>query len=175
MKNKAIFSRIHWISWLFVTMITGILAGFLTSHSVLLGRYFTWILESGDYGVFTDSFALFREASQANVHYNYFLWASLVLGIFWTIFSFLVRKDRIVALSAGLSSFWVGCVFFASGFATAEEAVCSGTADAAARQFFVSWNLPMHASFAVFYTLCFLLLLIVGCKCGRKQEAQPSA
>ena len=73
----------------------------------------------------------------------------------------------IVALIAGLSSFWVGSVFFASGFAEAEAAVATGMASEAVRQFFVAWNIPMHRSFAVFYTLCFLLLLLAGCRGGR--------
>jgi hypothetical protein len=156
--------RIHWVLWIAITILTGILAGFLTSHSVMLGRFFTWLIESDNYQVFIDTFSVFREATHANVHYNLFLWASLIIGIIWTIFCFIVKKNRIIGLIAGLSSLWVGCVFFASGFSDAEEAVAMGVADEAVRQFFVSWNIPMHISFAVFYTLCFFLLLLSGCK-----------
>jgi len=152
------------VAWFATTILTAILAGFLTSHSVMLGRFFTWLIESDNYHVFTDAFSVFRQATHANVHYNAFLWVSLVVGILWTILCFIVKKDRIVALIAGLSTFWVGCVFFASGFSDAEDAVARGVADEAVRQFFVSWNLPMHTSFALFYTLCLLLLLISGCK-----------
>ena len=162
MAEGTIIRRIHWILWLIITLLTGILAGFLISHSVMLGRYFTWLIESGNYQVFADTFSVFREATHANVHYNLFLWASLVTGTIWAIFCFVVKKDRVVALIAGLSSFWVGSVFFASGFAGAETAVATGMADEAVRQFFVAWNIPMHRSFAVFYTLCFLLLLLAG-------------
>jgi len=170
MTNGEFFRRIHWVLWFAITMLTGILAGFLASHSVMLGRYFTWLIESGNNQVFTDTFSVFREATHANVHYNLFLWASFAIGIIWTISSFIVRKNRIVSLIAGLSSFWVGCVFFASGFSVAEEAVCTGIADEAVRQFFVSWNIPMHTSFAVFYTLCFFLLLLSG---FRTRKADP--
>jgi hypothetical protein len=159
-----IIHRIHWVLWFAITILTGILAGFLTSHSVMLGRYFTWLIESGNYQVFTDTFSVFRETTRANVHYNLFLWVSLIIGILWAIFCFVVKKNRIIALIAGLSSFWVGCVFFASGFSDAEEAVAMGMADEAVRQFFVSWNIPLHISFAAFYTLCFILLLLSGCK-----------
>jgi len=156
--------RIHKILWFLITILTGILAGFLTSHSVMLGRYFTWLIESENYRVFIDTFSVFRSETQANIHYNLFLWASLIVGIIWTIVSFIVKKNRIVALISGLSSFWVSCVFFASDFSNAEEAVAMGVADEAIRKFFVSWNIPMHTSFAIFYTFCFLLLLISGCK-----------
>jgi hypothetical protein len=155
-----VFQRIQLVLWFAITILTGILAGFLTSHSVMLGRYFTWLVESGNYSVFTNTFSVFREATHANVHYNLFLWASLIIGIMWTVSCFLVRKNRIIALIAGLSSFWVGFVFFSSGFSNAEEAVAMGVADETVRQFFVSWNIPMHTSFAVFYSFCFLLLLL---------------
>jgi len=164
MNAKNILGRFHWILWFILTMLTGILAGFLTSHSIMLGRYFTWLIETGNYNVFTDTFAVFRAATRANVHYNLFLWASFLVGILWTILSFILKRGRITALVAGLSSFWVSIVFFASNFSDAEAAVSSGIAAESVRQFFVSWNLPMHRSFAVFYILCFLLLLLYGTK-----------
>ena len=162
--NREIIDQIHWVLWFAITMLTGILAGFLTSHSVMLGRFFTWLIESDNYQVFIDTFSVFREATRANIHYNLFLWGSLIIGIIWTILCFIVKKSRIIAIIAGLSSFWVGFIFFASGFADAEEAVAMGVADEAVRQFFVSWNIPLHTSFAVFYTLCFFLLLLSGYK-----------
>jgi len=162
MVPRQIIRRIDRVLWFAITMLTGILAGFLISHRVMLGRYFTWLIESGNYQVFTDTFSVFRQATRANVHYNFFLWASLAVGTIWTISSFVIKKNRIIALIAGLSSLWVGCVFFSSGFSEAEEAVAKGMADEAVRQFFVSWNLPMHTAFAAFYTFCFFLLLLSG-------------
>ena len=173
MAGTGVGSRVHRVLWYAITMVTGVLAGFLTSHSVMLGRYFTWVIESGNYQVFTETFPNFRQATHANVHYNLFLWASLLVGVAWTITCFVVKKDRVVALIAGLSSIWVGSVFFASDFSAAEEAVATGVADEALRQFFVSWNLPMHRSFAAFYTLSFLLLLVAGVG-NRPPSTSPS-
>ena len=172
--SRPALRRAYWILWFAITMITGILAGFLVSHSIMLGRYFTWLIESGNNHVFVDTFSVFRETTRANVHYNLFLWISLAIGILWTSACFIIRKSRITAVVAGLSSLWVGCVFFASDFAAAEAAVASGTAGEAVRQFFVSWNIPMHASFAVFYTVCFLLLLLSGFR-ERRRECLRSA
>ena len=169
----AYMENIHRIFWFAITMLTGILAGFLISHSVMLGRYFTWLIESGNYQVFTDTFSVFRNVTRANVHYNLFLWASFIVGILWTILCFIIKKSRVIALIAGLSSFWVSCVFFASNFSEAEEAVASGVADEAVRQFFVSWNLPLHTSFAAFYTICFFLLLLSGIKEIRPKTSLP--
>ncbi|MBN2040451.1 MAG: hypothetical protein JW864_10435 [Spirochaetes bacterium] len=171
MTDKNYYHKIHLLLWFAITMLTGILSGFLISHSVMLGRYFTWLIESGNYNVFVDTFSVFREVSNANLHYNLVLWASLIVGILWTIFCFILRKNRIVSAIAGLSSFWVGSVFFASGFASAEEAVCTGTANELVRNFFVNLNIPLHISFAAFYSICFLLLLISGVKSTLKENS----
>ena len=173
--DRAALRRVYWILWFALTMITGILAGFLVSHSVMLGRYFTWLIESGNNRVFVDTFSVFREATHANVHYNLFLWISLAIGIVWTAICFIIRKTRVIAVIAGLSSFWVGCVFFASDFAAAEEAVSTGAAGEAVRQFFVAWNIPLHTSFAVFYSICFFLLLLAGFReTGRGRVPHPA-
>ena len=169
--DRAALRRVYWILWFALTMITGILAGFLVSHSIMLGRYFTWLIESGNNQVFVDTFSVFREATRANVHYNLFLWISLFIGVAWTAVCFIFRSTRVTAVIAGLSSFWVGVVFFASDFAAAEAAVSTGTADEALRQFFAAWNIPMHVSFAVFYSICFFLLLLAGFReRGRRQR-----
>jgi hypothetical protein len=162
MNEKTIVRKIYRILWFCTTIITGIMAGFLTSHSIMLGRFFSWLIETGNFHVFTDTFSQFRLATQANVHYNMFLWISLFIGTLWTIFAFILRENRVIALIAGLSTIWVGGVFFASNFSEAEEAVATGVADEATRQFFLSWNLPMHTSFAVFYIICLFLLLLAG-------------
>jgi hypothetical protein len=164
MGGMGIIHRIHRLAWFATTLSTGLLAGFLASHSVMLGRFFTWLIESGNVHVLTDAFAAFRLSTGANVRYDAFFWAALLIGAFWALLSFVVRKDRTVAVVGGLSSFWAGCVFFATGFSNAEKAVVTGVADEATRQFFVSWNVPLHASLAVFFALCFLLLLVTGCR-----------
>jgi len=162
MTDNSILRRAYWILWFAVTMLTGILAGFLLSHSIMLGRFFTWLIESGNSNIFADTFSVFRATTRANVHYNLVLWISLALGVAWTLVCFIARKSRTVAVIAGMSSLWVGCVFFVSDFAAAEAAVATGVADEMVREFFVSWNIPMHASFAAFYTVCFFLLLLSG-------------
>ena len=160
--GRAALRRVYWILWFALTMITGILSGFLVSHSIMLGRFFTWLIESGNNSVFVDTFSVFRKATRANVHYNLFLWISLAIGVAWTAVCFIIRNTRVTAVVAGLSSFWVGCVFFVSDFAAAEAAVASGTAGEALRQFFVAWNIPIHVSFAIFSSICFFLLLLAG-------------
>lgn len=157
--NQTIKVKIYWVLFFLTIITTGMLSGFITSHSVMLGRFFTWCVENNHTEVFSSYFAQFRIETRANVHYNLILWINMIIGILWTITCFINKRSRIVAVIAGISTFWVGSVFFASNFAEMEGAVCSGISDANIQQSFVSLNIPLHISFAVFYTLCFVILL----------------
>ena len=86
MAEKSVPFKLYRVLWIIITMLTGILSGFLLSHSVMLGRYFTWLIESGNNYVFADTFSVFRAETGANIHYNMFLWISLFAGILWTVF-----------------------------------------------------------------------------------------
>jgi hypothetical protein len=163
--------RANRILWYPVVIFTGIMAGFLLSHSVMLGRFFSWTLRSGNVDFFRNLFSVFRAESGANIHYNMFLWVSMFAGILWTVSCFLAKKNRILAVTAGMSTFWVGFVFFSSGFAVAENAVSSAAADTTLTDLFLSLNLPLHISFAIFYLACFVLLLIIG---SRSKQADRS-
>lgn len=164
--NKTVLSKMYWIFWCSTTMLTGILAGFLISHSVMLGRYFSWMLESGNEDLLRQTFSVFRESVSPppNIIYNIPLYLGLIFGIIYTILSFLLKKDRIIAVIAGLSTFWVANIFFISNFNKAEEAVMTSTANAEVMQFFMKTNLPFHITFAVIYSVSFFLLLLVALK-----------
>lgn len=169
MKQNKALSTFYWVFWFSVTIATGILSGFLVSHSIMLGRFFTWLVESGHEQFFVEYFSKFRTATHANVHYNIMLYVGLFSGILWIITCFLSRKSRIVSITAGFSTFWVGSVFFATEFSSIEDAVSTGSADAATLQSFITMNLPLHITFAVIYTLSFTVLLWTGFK-QRKDE-----
>ena len=162
MKTKSALQKVNVFLWMATSVITGILAGFLTSHAVMLGRYFSWVIDSDNYHIFLQTFPAFRAETHANVFYNSFFWISLAIGLIWVAVCFIRGKHRIISLIAGLSSLWTGIVFFVSGFSDAEAAITSGIADPATQKFFFAWNLPMHTSFAVFYTVCLILLLYTG-------------
>ena len=78
--------------------------------------------------------------------------------------SFILKRDRIIAIIAGLATVWVGVIFITFKFGKVEEAVMMGIADETTMQLFASLNLPIHTSFAIIYTVSFLLLLIVVLK-----------
>jgi len=162
--NKNTINKLYWIFWCSTTMLTGILAGFMISHSIMFGRFFTWFVESGNINLLRSTYSVFREAASPQILYNRFLLVSVVLGPIWVVLAFLKKKDRIISTIAGLSTYWVAVIFFGLGFEKVEEAVMLGIADETTQQLFVSLNVPIHTYNAIVYTVSFLLLLVVALK-----------
>jgi hypothetical protein len=161
MKND-ILERLYWAFWCSTTILTGILAGFLASHAIMLGRFFNWYIDSGNVELLHRTFTVFRKAAGPQVLYYIPLYLALVSGIVWAMLAFAAKRHRLIAAIAGLSTLWVGIVFYLSKLGQAEAAVLSGTADADMMRLYVSINLPIHALFAVFYTVSLFLLLRVA-------------
>jgi hypothetical protein len=162
--NKQLLRSLYWVFWSTTTALTGILAGYMVSHSIMLGRFFSWFVSSGNRGLLEQTYTVFREATNAHVPYDIPLYLALVSGIVWVVLSFLLKKDRIIAVLAGLSTLWVGMIFMISDLDEAEEAVLTGIADEQMAQFFLRINVPIHACFAVIYVLSLILLLSVAVK-----------
>ena len=162
--DKKLINKLFWIFWCSTTILTGILAGFLTSHAIMFGRFQTWFIESGNVDLLHKTYTVFREASSPQVLYDSFFYLALVSGIIWTVLAFLIKRDRVIAMIAGLSTLWVSIVFFATKFGRAEDEVLTGIANAKMTQLFVTLNVPIHTFFAIFYILSLLLLLIVALK-----------
>jgi len=163
--NTDLINRLFWIFWFATTIYTGILCGFMISHSLLLGRFFSWAVENG---VSLSNFIAFRKSSDYPIYYGIyysFLWIHFLIGIIWTLLTFLSKRERIekiIAIIAGLSSFWVGLIFSISDIDEAEEAVMTGTADASMKQLFVAINVLTHTSFAIIYLASFILMLLIA-------------
>ena len=162
--NRNSTEKLFWVFWCSTTTLTGILAGFLTSHSIMFGRFQTWFIESGNVDLLHKTYTVFREASSPQVLYDSFFYLALASGIIWTVLAFLMKRDRIIAMIAGLSTFWVSVVFFGTDFGRAEDEVLMGIADERTTQLFVSLNVPLHTCFAIFYIVSLLLLLVVALK-----------
>ena len=163
--NRNIINKLYWIFWCSTTVFTGISAGMMIAHTLQLGRFFTWLIESGNEDLLHQTFTVFRQTNRIqDMSYDSLLYLALVSGIIWIVLAFILKRERIIAIIAGLSTVWVGAIFSISDIDEAEEAVLSGTADAGLTQLFVSINVPVHTCFAVIYTVCFILLLYVALK-----------
>lgn len=151
----------YWGFWVAVTMLTGILSGYMVSHSIMLGRFFDWYVESGNLDLLGRTYTVFREASQAHVTYDVPLYLHLAAGIVFVILALLLKRHRTISVLAGLSTLWTGSIFMLIDLDEAEDSVLTGTADAQMTQYYLSINIPVHASFAAIYLASMLLLLMV--------------
>jgi hypothetical protein len=170
MNNKSI-GRLYWVFWVLTVVFTGILAGFMLSHSIMLGRFFSWAVSSGNEAFFHQTFAVFREATKAYIVYDIPLYLSLVCGVVFIVPALVLKRDRVMSVIGGLSTFWTGSIFFAAELNEVEDAVVTGTATPDVSQYFLSINVPLHSCFAVIYTVCLVLLLIVGLRQRRREGA----
>lgn len=165
-----ILIKLHTFIWYPLTILTGMLAGFMVSHSIMLGRFFNWYITSGNEDLLRETFTVFRAQSNAKAMYDIPLYVAFILGIIWTIVSFVIKKDRIIALIAGLSTLWVGMIFMISDLDEAEEAVLSSAGNADLTQLFLNINIPTHMAFAVIYLVSFTLLLWNGMRAKKLRE-----
>lgn len=154
-------SRLYWGLWVATTILTGVLAGFLISHSIMFGRFFSWFIESGNLDLLHRTYTVFRAKTSANNVYNIPFLLQLIVGISWVTVAFILKRARALSFLAGLSTVWVGILFIATGLGRAEDQVLSAKADPATTQLFLSINVPLHSTFAVIYSVCFLLLLLI--------------
>ena len=172
MKNKSL-EKLYWVFWCLTVVFTGILAGFMLSHSIMLGRFFSWFVSSGNEDLLRQTFSVFREATKAYIIYDIPLYLCLGCGTIFAVLALILKRDRIMSAVAGLSTFWTGSIFMLIDLDEVEDAVVSGIASPDVSQYFLSINVPTHAGFAVIYTICLALLLIVGLR-QRRREIVPA-
>lgn len=171
--HKNFINKLYWGFWFSTTILIGIMAGFMISHSLMLGRFFNWFIETGNVDLLRQTFSVFRGTGNFSFFHSLYLsplLLSLISGVIWTVLSLIMKRDGIIAIIAGLSTLWVGIIFIAYKFGTVEDAVVSGIADETTMQLFASINVPIHTSFALIYTISFLLLLTVVLKKIKKDN-----
>ncbi len=138
------------VAWLLAILATGIAAGAMAGHALLLGRFFNWIFESNRTEMFRQSYPVFiREKKPELLFDNLFILALLLTNAYEVL---LWRADRIDALSlAAAGSQWLFVlIFFGSGFASLErELLVKGNIAPDRVQRFLSLNTPMTVLSAI--------------------------
>jgi hypothetical protein len=167
-------SSFYWTLWVVTTMLTGILAGYMVSHSIMLGRFFTWFVDSNNLELLRQTYTAFRAQGRAHIWYDVPLFLHLIVGVVWTALSFLLKRHRLIATTAGLSTVWVSILFFGLRFDEAEDAVLTSTADPATTQYFAVLNVPLHSLFAVIYVTSLFLLLLVPLRANADRLSSPN-
>ena len=144
--------RLYWPSWFLAALLTGIVAGFMLGHALILARFVDWLLLSGT-PVLSQAYASFRgSAGRGGLNAYYAIAVLQVLGTSaFVLVALVARRQRAAALVAGVAGvLWIA-VHYASGFGALEASVVR-SATRLPREVvgrFVSWNTPIHLFHAV--------------------------
>lgn len=166
--------RLYWSLWVGTGLLTGVLSGYMVSHSIMFGQFFNWYIESDNLELLRQTYTTFREGSNAYRIYDIPLLLHLIAGTAFTLLALILKRHRVISVLAGLSTWWVSAIFIGMGVGEAEDAVLTSTADSETVQYFLSINIPAHSSFAVIYLIAlFLLLLIPLLDMGNGRASPP--
>ena len=139
--------RLFWPIWFYAALLTGIVAGFMLGHALILARFIDWLLLSGTPPL-GQAYPAFRASAGRGGLDGYYAVAGLqVVGTSaFLIVALAARRHRAAALVAGLAgALWVA-VHYASGFGTLEASVvrAAGELPREIAGRFVEWNVPIH-------------------------------
>jgi hypothetical protein len=156
--------RLYWPSWFVAALLTGIVAGFMLGHALILARFVDWLLLSGTPAL-SQAYASFRgSAGRAGLDAFYAFAGLQIVGIgAFVLVALAARRHRAAALVAGAAgTLWIA-VHYGSGFGALEASVVRSAAgvprEVADR--FVGWNGPIHFFHAATLTVALGALLSV--------------
>jgi hypothetical protein len=155
-------------------MLTGVLSGYMVSHSIMFGQFFNWYIESDNLELLERTYTTFRAGSNVYRIYDIPLLLHLIAGTAFAALALILKRHRVISVLAGLSTWWVSAIFIGMGVGEAEDAVLTSTADSEMIQYFLSINIPAHSSFAVIYLVSLFLLLLIPLLDMRNAKASPA-
>ncbi len=156
--------RVYWPCWIVASILTGLVAGAMLGHALLLGRFVEWLLTSSPPAL-PGAYVVFRAAAGRPWLLAFYAVCGLqVLSVVAFLGAALVtrREASPAAVAAAAGTLWL-VVHYASGFGGLEARVLgSGTElprSLIAR--FVRWNTPVHFFHAAMLTTALGALLSV--------------
>lgn len=158
--------RLYWCSWALAVALTGVVAGFMIGHALLLGRYIDWLLQSDRQAVVSQTYSVFaHSAGRLGLAVYYAVCAAQVLAaLAFAIISLVARHRPLAGAIAGLAGGIWPAVHYASGFAALEAAVLRSTTvvTASVARSFVAWNGPVHIFHGAMLMISLAALLSAG-------------
>jgi len=164
--------RLYWTSWFLAVLFTGIVAGFMLGHALILAQFLDWMLASGTPAL-GRAYPAFRGSAGRSGLAAYYAVAGLQLvsTTAFLVVSLMTRRHRGAALVAGVAgALWVAA-HYVSGFGALEADVLQSTREMAPGVVvrFVRWNVPIHFVHAVTLAVALSALLSVPLT-GRKDS-----
>ena len=165
--------RLYWASWFVATVLTGVVAGFMLGHALILAPFIDWLLERPGGELLSRSYPVFRATTGRmglDVYYGVAGLQILAVLVFAAL-ALLTRQHRGAAALAGAAGVGWIVVHYLSGFAGIEAAVVRSPTPAPAelaRQF-IGWNRAIHLAHAAGLTVALGALLAVPLVARRRQ------
>jgi len=164
--------RLYWPSWFLAALLTGIVAGFMLGHALILARFLDWLVLSGTLAL-SQAYPSFRRSTGRSGLDAYYALAGLqVAGTSaFLLVSLAARRHRAAALVAGVAgALWI-VVHYASGFGALEASVLRSVSkvprEVTGR--FVGWNVPIHVFHAATLAVALGALLTVPLAAMRRR------
>jgi len=158
---SATVTKAFWTAWGATTMLNGIVAGHMVSHSVMLGQFFNWFIQTGNLDLLHRTYSVFRASGTAHLVYDTPFYLHLAAGTVLAALALVVRRHRLISVLAGMSTLWAATIFHVTDLDGAEDSVLTGTADAATIRYYLDINIPVHAALALIYLLAMAAMLAI--------------
>jgi hypothetical protein len=154
--------RLLWPCWLLATVTTGLVAGFMLSHALLLGRFLDWMLASDPRLLASTYPAFATSAGRGGLGAFYAVCGvQIVAAVILLALALMTRRHRFAAAIAAVAAVLWPTVHYASGFGAVEAAVLRSSApvapEVAAR--FLAQNALVHAIHATLLVVGLIALL----------------
>jgi hypothetical protein len=155
---------LYWACWLLAVLFTGLVAGLMLGHALILAPFLSWMLANGPPGTLDHTYPVFRATAGAVGLTAYYLVAGVqvAMALGFLVAALAMRRHRAAAAVAGVASVCWVIVHYASGFGAVEAQIWrnpSGAEDVARR--FLAWNTPIHFLHAGILIVALLALLWV--------------
>lgn len=139
--------RLYWPIWSWAALLTGIVAGFMLGHALILAPFVDGLVSSGTPAL-SLAYPTFRGSAGRGGLDAYYTVAGLqVIGTSaFLVVSLAARRHRAAAVVAGVTgALWIA-VHYASGFGALEASVVRTTREIPREVVgrFVAWNVPIH-------------------------------
>jgi hypothetical protein len=165
---------LYWTSWLLAAGLTGIVAGLMLGHALLLAPFLDWLLAGAPSGLFGPTYPRFRSAAgRAGLGAFYAVVGFQVLAVaLFLLLALVRRRHRGAAVIAGAAGAGWVLVHYASGFGALEAEVVRSVAEPPAGLVsrFVAWNTPLHYVHALVLTVALGALLSVPLSARHARE-----
>jgi len=150
-------SRLYVACHLLATTLAGIVTGFYLSHTLVLGRMFSWLADPSRLLLLKQTYSDFR-LIHPPVLYLAIITIQQAVALGFAVLSVSLKRQVLPAVAVAACSLVVPLVHDSSGFFRLEVGIVSGAVhDATELSRFAAWNVPIH----VFHTLATLAAFIL--------------